>query len=196
MTILRIPVTEDIARLRLHGAAPPTVTAEGRRATWLLSLRDQQKMRHADSAALHALIASVTDALEATPKTVGERLDGIAGIAVELGLGVAKEIVGSALDAGAVDPTETVARCLRDCVHGSAATELVVYLNPQDLELVHGSLSEFEDLREQLGAVRFVPDALAGRGAVRVESESGMLRYDPRDVLERISAEVRREVRA
>ena len=195
MTTLKVPVTEEIIALRLHGVRGKAKTQSAARATWLLSLRDQEKQRRADSAALHALVASTTDAIEALPTMIGERLDVIAQIAVELGLGVAREIVGSALEKGFVDPTEVVARCLRDCVHGSRGTELSVHLHPGDLELVQAEIAKVDDLRDQLDRVRFVADGRTQRGAVRIETESGRLEYDPREALERVSEEVRREVR-
>lgn len=195
MTTLKIPVTADIVALRLHAVAAGSAAPAAERATWLLSLRDQQKQRRADAAALHALVASITDALEATPAMVGERLDGIASIAVELGLGVAREIVGNALERGHVDPSATVARCLRECLHGNSGTEMSVHLHPQDMEIVQQSLANVPDLREQMDGVRFAADPRAGRGTVRVETEAGKLKYDPRDVLDRISEAVRREVR-
>ena len=193
---LRIPVTENIARLRLHNGTPSPATTDGQRAIWLLSLRDQQKKRAADSAALHALVAAVSDTLDALPAMVGQRLDGVAETAVELGLAVAREILGDALDSGAVDVTATVARCLRDCTHGSGATELSVHLHPDDLEIAQQKIAEFDELVDRLSATRFVADARAARGVVRIETEAGRLKYDPRDVLQRISESVRRQVRA
>ncbi|MCR9246670.1 MAG: flagellar assembly protein FliH [bacterium] len=196
MPVLRIPVTEDIRRLRLHRQGAEPEAAQHSRAVWLLSLRDQQKARAADAAALQALAVATSDALEAVPATVSGRIDEISGIAIEIGLSVAREIVGSALDQGAVDVTPTVARCLRDCVHGSGSGELTICLHPEDLRVAQDQLADHEDLRPQLAAARFVADPRAGRGSVRVETEAGRLKYDPRDVLQRISDEVRREVRA
>ena len=105
-------------------------------------------------------------------------------------------ILGDALDSGAVDVTATVARCLRDCTHGSGATELSVHLHPDDLEIAQQKIAEFDELADRLTATRFVADARAARGVVRIETEAGRLKYDPRDVLQRISESVRRQVRA
>jgi hypothetical protein len=49
------------------------------------------------------------------------------------------------------------------------------------------------ELADEVAASRFVADATVARGGVRAETGSGRLLYDPREVLERICAEVRRE---
>jgi flagellar biosynthesis/type III secretory pathway protein FliH len=131
--------------------------------------------------------------VEAVPQQVGQRLDEVAAIAVELGLALAREIVGSALDRGLVDPTPTVVRCLRDCVHGSGKADLVVRLHPLDLEGVQQQLAGMSELQDEVGSARFVADKSVPRGGVRAETGAGRLLYDPSEVLERISAEVRRE---
>lgn len=195
MTTLKIPLTERVVGMRLHSESSGA-PASRERAAWLLSLRDREKQRRADAMALHALAATITDVVDAVPKTVSERLDGIAEIAVELGLAVAREIVGDALDRGHVDPTPIVARCLRDCVHGPSSADLLIHLNPEDLELVETNLTQAPELLEQMRRTRFVADPRVGRGAVRAETDAGRLQYDPRDALERVSLEVRREVRA
>jgi len=194
MTTLKIPLTENVIGLRLFGARP--AAEQDAKARWLLSLRDREKQRRADAVALQAIAAAATDACEALPRLVGERLDGIAELAVELGLAVAREIVGDALDRGHVDPTPTVVRCLRDCVHGSSRADLVVRLHPDDLGNVQRVLQQHSELADQVGVAHFVADARVGRGGVRAETEAGRLEYDPRDALERVSAEVRREVRS
>ncbi len=194
MSTLRIPLTRNVVGLRLHAEGVPGVHAP--RAKWLLSLRDREKQRRADAMALQAFAVSATDALEAMPGVVNSRIDEIAGIAVELGLAVAREIVGDALDAGFVDPTPTVVRCLRDCVHGSSGEDLVIHVNPEDLATIERTLDAMPELREEVGRARLVADASVGRGAVRAETETGRLRYDPREALERVSDEVRREVTA
>lgn len=194
MPILKIPLQKRLTGLRLHGtrsAHEPTA----QRVQWLVSLRDLEKRRRADAAALQALSVAATDAIDAVPRVVHERLDEVAGMAVELGLAVAREIVGHALAQGMFDPTAVVKRCLADCVRGSSGSELVVRLHPDDLALVHGALEEEEAVREQLQRARLVADRTIARGAVRAETDAGRLQYDPREALERVCAEVRREVR-
>lgn len=193
-TAQRVPTSTPIIGLRLHARQQVTGTPRAAKVAWLLSLDAREKQRAADAAALQAISRSVQQAIAGMPTAVGGRLDEIAGIAVELGLAIAREIVGSAIDRGFVDPTPTVARCLRDCVHGSSRADLVVRLHPADLELVREQLAKMPELADEVAASRLCADATVARGAVRAETETGRLRYDPREALERVSAEVRREV--
>jgi len=195
MTIAqRVPVGAPIVGIRLHGKSAAPGTPQAAKVAWLLSLDAREKQRAADAAALQAISRAVQLAIADMPAAVSGRLDEIGGIAVELGLAIAREIVGNALDRGFVDPTPTVARCLRDCVHGSDRGDLVVRLHPADLELVRSQLAKLPELVDEVAASRLVADASVARGAVRAETETGRLRYDPREALERVSAEVRREV--
>lgn len=195
MKTLRVPLVRKLAGLRLHGLQSTPHRQSAERVEWLVSLRDLEKRRRADSAALHALAAAATDAIEELPGVVRDRLQEVAGMAVELGLAIAREIVGCVLDEGRFDPTAVVKRCLADCVRGTAGSELVVRLNPEDLPLVEQALAAAGDVQEQLERARLVADRAVPRGAVRAETDAGRLEYDPRDALERVSAEVRREVR-
>ena len=54
-------------------------------------------------------------------------------------------------------------------------------------------LADVTELADEIASSRFVADATVARGGVRAETGSGRLLYDPREVLERICAEVRRE---
>ncbi len=181
-----------IVGVRLHSRSASAGGAD--RVQVLLSLADREQARQQERDAVLALCRAVEATVQGVPGTVNARIDEIAGIAVELGLAVAREIVGNALDAGFVDPTPTVARCLRDCVHGSRDDDLVVHLHPDDLQLVTSRLQQMPELADEVAATRFVADATIARGAVRAQTEAGRLRYDPREALLRVSEEVRREV--
>lgn len=178
--------------VRLHNRAASSDPAG--KVKWLLSLAEREQAKQGERQALVKLCGQIDAATRTLPDVVNARIDEIAGIAVELGLAVAREIVGNALDAGAVDPTPVVARCLRDCVHGSSNDDLVVRLHPDDLQLVQTGLQAMHELSEQVAAARFVADKTLARGAVSAETAAGRLRYDPRQALERVSEEVRREV--
>ena len=54
-------------------------------------------------------------------------------------------------------------------------------------------LAEMTELDEEIAAARFEADATVPSGGVRAETGAGRLRYNPREVLERICDEVRRE---
>lgn len=187
------PVSAPLVGFRLHPRAGGAASAATGRAGQLLDLKDRELRRQAAVAALHQLADAARGAVAAVPQQVGERLDQVAGIAVELGLALAREIVGTALDKGLVDPTATVVRCLRDCVHGSSRADLVVRLNPHDLAAVQTALQGHPEVQDEVAAARFVADPTIVRGGVRAETAAGRLQYDPREVLERICDEVRRE---
>ena len=191
-----VPVTSRLVGLRLHNRRGPGGVPESPKARQLLDLESQNMRREADAQVLRDLLAEARNQVAAIPGAVQARLEEIAGITVELGLAIAREIVGEALDQGMVDPTPTVARCLADCVHGSDRGDLVVKLNPEDVANVQTRLAQMPELGEEVAAARFVADPTVPTGGVRAETGAGRLRYDPREVLERICDEVRREASA
>lgn len=191
--VAKLPLQSPIRALRLHAQRPAAGSPAAERVAMLLDLGEQHARREAEAATVQKCIAALQTAIADLPREVSARLDEVAGIAVELGLAVAREVAGAALDKGLVDPTPTVRRCLRDCVHGSTEGRLVVRLNPDDLDLVQKSLGA-DDREGFEGELRFAADRAVPRGGVRAETDAGRLKYDPRDVLERIAAEVRREV--
>ena len=193
ITVEKLQVGEAITGLRLHSKATAASSPRGEQVAWLLSLVAREEQRLAEAAALQEFATAAKQAIAAIPQAVSARLDEVAALAIELGLAVAREIVGNALERGFHDPTATVARCLRDCVHGSSRADLVIRLHPADLELVQQNVALITELRDEVAAARFVGDAAIKRGAVRAETEAGRLRYDPREALERVANEVRRE---
>lgn len=177
---------------RVHSRRQPA-TAAGARAQQLLDLKEREVRREAAVTALRDLAQAARKVVDGIPAQVGQRLDEVAALAVELGLTLANELVGDALAKGLVDPTPTVVRCLRDCVHGSSRSDLVVRLHPDDLAAVQTALQDHPEVREEVAAARFVADATIPRGGVRAETQAGRLHFDPREVLVRIADEVRRE---
>lgn len=195
-TTRSIPVDRKLVGLRLHARRGPGGVPTAPEARALVDLDARNRQQEADAQSLRELLWQVAAQVDAVPGVVGKRLDEVGSIAVELGLSIAREIVGAALDQGIVDPSPTVMRCLADCVHGSDRADLVVRLHPADLDPVQQRVASLPELREQAAAARFVADANVPRGGVRAETGAGRLRYDPREVLERICAEVRREAGA
>lgn len=191
-----IPVTARLVGLRLHTRRGPGGVPEAPRARQLLDLESQNLRRQADEKVLRDLLSEARNQVAAMPGILTTRLDEIAGITVELGLAIAREIVGAALDQGMVDPTPTVARCLADCVHGSDRGDLVIKLNPGDMASVQTRIAQMPDLGEELAKTHFVADRSVPTGGVRAETGAGRLHYDPREVLERICEQVRREASA
>ncbi|MFK7739090.1 MAG: FliH/SctL family protein [Planctomycetota bacterium] len=196
MTTTAVPLTARLIGLRLHARRGPSGETVPPAARVLLDLGQRNRQRELDEKKLRDLVAHAEQQLAALPAIVNERLDAVSQVAVELGLSIARELVASALESGQVDPTDTVARCLRDCVHGSDRGDLTVRLNPEDLEQVEQRLVGMPELAEQIAEAKFVADATVPRGGVNAETGAGRLRYDPREVLERICNEVRREAGA
>ena len=191
-----IPVTKRLVGLRLHTRRGPGGVPESPRARVLLDLEAKNLKREADMEVVRGVLADARGQLAGIPGIVNGRLDEVAGVAVELGLAIAREIVGSALEQHIVDPTPTVARCLRDCVHGSNQADLVIKLNPDDLANVKTRIAEIPELAREAADAQFVADPSIPSGGVRAETGAGRLHYDPREVLERICEEVRREASA
>jgi flagellar biosynthesis/type III secretory pathway protein FliH len=192
---MRVAVAQPIRGLRLHRKPAADVPAAPA-ARWLLELGQREQQRRTDAAALLACGRAVQQALLGLPAQVNERLDGLAAQVVELGLAVARELLGQALDQGRADPTPVVVRCLRDCVHGAERGDLVVRLHPADLALVQQGLQAAPEVQEAAAAARFVGDASVPRGGVRAETGAGRLRYAPLEVFERMAAAIRREAEA
>jgi flagellar biosynthesis/type III secretory pathway protein FliH len=187
------PVVGAVVGVRLHSGA----NAQGNaKVEWLLSLAQREAERKKAQASVEQVAAAVVKALGELPATVNARIDEIAGIAVELGLTVARELVGNALEKGHYDPTPTVVRCLRDCVHGSRVDDLVLRLHTDDLRIVRDRLAAMPELADEVERTKFVADPRVPRGAVRAETETGRLKYDPREALDRVCEEIRREVSA
>jgi len=191
-----VPVHQRLVGLRLHTRRGPGGVPEAPRARVLLDLEAKNLKREADMQVVRDVLRDSRAQLASLPGVVNGRLDEVAGIAVELGLAIAREIVGSALDQHYVDPTRTVARCLRDCVHGSSDADLVIKLNPDDLANVKTRIAEIPELAREAADAQFVADPGIPSGGVRAETGAGRLHYDPREVLERICDEVRREASA
>lgn len=196
ITTSTIPVPQRLVGLRLHSRANEGGVPDASPARQLLDLEARNRQREADRAQLRGLIATAQRQVQELPQVVNQRLDEVAGVAVELGLSIARELVGAALDRHLLDPTPTVARCLRDCVHGTGGSDLVVRLNPDDLEAVEANVAAEPALARAAADVQLVADVSVPRGGVRAETGGGRLHYDPREVLERICEEVRREASA
>lgn len=189
--VLKLPLEEPIRQARMLPLQAPVESAEGKRVRWLLQLGEAQRRREAEQKALHATAQALQKTLLSLQGSVNSRLDQVAQQVVELGIALAREIVGDALERGLVDPTATVLRCLRDCVHGADPKDLVVYLHPEDLAPVQDRIRRMPELQAEFGLARFLADPSLARGAVRAETGAGRLRYDPQQVFARLAEAVR-----
>lgn len=186
-----VAVDEPVRGLRVHSRTANLDAAARAKIDWLVGLGQTQARQKAELEAIQRASQAVQRTLQGLQQQVGTRLDEIAGLVVELGLAVAREVVGAAVDQGLVDPTPTVVHCLRDCVHGAESKDLVVHLHPDDLGLVMARLAAMPELQEQIADAQLLPDATLARGAVRAETGAGRLRYDPRESIERVAEAVR-----
>lgn len=187
----RLPLRQKLTGLRLLAQQRGADAAAAPRVAWLLSLQEQQQRRAAEAQALQGLAQAVQRALQGAQAELQVRLDQLAGTVVELGLALAREIVGQAAGSGLVDPTPVVLHCLRDCVHGPDRTDLRIHLHPDDLGMVLDRLARMPDVAAALAAADLLPDPALARGAVRAETGAGRLRYDLQETFERVAAAVR-----
>lgn len=186
-------MTQDVARLSMS-CAPKAVRAlvpsgaEARPARRLLELRDaaleQQSAREATQACSAALVQQLTE----LRGLVEERLAAVATLATELGLAVAREIVAVAIDRQTIDPLPAVRRCLQACVTSGERAGMTVYVSAADHQRLR-SLAELQNVH-----LAVAPELTAG--SVRVHTEAGSVVYDPLEVLQRVSDELRRELSA
>lgn len=186
-----IALEAPLRGVRTLSRSPLADEATRGKVKWLVSLGEQKTRRDAELKAIQATAQAVQRATQQSQAAVMQRTEELAALVVELGLAVAREIVGAALDRGATDPTDTVVHCLRDCVHGANDTDLVVKLHPEDLTLVSQRMKAMPELSDAVAKAKFVADGSLGRGEVRASTDAGKLRYDPRETFERVAAAVR-----
>jgi len=190
LTVLRILVKQPLQGIRIHRVPTAGETAAPR-AIWLMSLREAQVREVERHNELVSTLDAIRHAAERLPGVVARSLDSVVSMATEIGLAVAREIVGEAVIRGAVDPTPTVRRCLEEAVVGLTGAQLEVRLHPEDLSQVMTELEGESALRSRVEQTRFIPDPTLSRSAVRIDTDTGRLRYDCAEVLARISDEVR-----
>lgn len=177
---------------------PGSASAEERTAhARLLDLGAAARDAAAVRARALATLASVETALGQIAVQIDARLDQLQALVIELGLGVAEEVVGAAVDTGRADVTAAVRRCLDDLVIGPGDAQVVVRLHPEDLAEV---LPWIEDEVRARVAVRggpqlsFEPDAGLWRGSARVDTDAGQLRYQVDEVLAAMAQAIRAAV--
>lgn len=188
-----LPVQGGLVGVRLHRRDPAAGSPSEPKVRWLLQLGELQQRAAAEHQALLTSVQALQRALQALPATVQVRLEQVAGLAVEIGLAVAREVVGEALARGHVDPLPVVTRCLQDAVEGGAEGRIQVRLHPADLGPVMERLAAVPEWQPTLARTDLLADPGVARGAVKLDAGAGRLRWDPREVLERICQEIRRE---
>ena len=191
---LQVPMARPLRGLRVHAVVSEEDRERSPRSFWLLSLREaavRDAMRHTE---VMTTLDSFQDAVAQLPGMVRQNLEGVSALATELGLAVAREIVGEAIHRGAIDPSSTVLRCLEDMTTNLSGEDIEVRTHPEDLSQVLAEVDRDSALKAKLEHSRFLPDPGLARGAVRIHTRIGSLTYDHREVLTRVSNEVRAAV--
>jgi flagellar biosynthesis/type III secretory pathway protein FliH len=189
-----VPLHRPLRELRLRTLPAPGQAATDPRAAWLLGLPDVAAREARREAELAATLAALRAELARVPAQIEANLAQAAGLATEIGLAVAEEVLCAALDRGTIDLTPTVRRCLEEATVGLTDAQIELRLHPEDLSHVMAELGRDPALREQIARARFIPDLSMPRAAVRIDTGAGRLRYDQREVLARIAREVRAAV--
>ena len=190
---LKLSLTRPLKGLRPHRLPVEGSKSPGESGEWIFSVRERARAEAQRRAAVQTCLEGIDRAVDAITTNVDRRLDEVAALATELGLALAREVLGAALEKGLADPAPTVNRCLRELASGGEK-EIAVFLAPDDLDLVLDELEKQADPRERLARARFAADPELDRGFVRIETAAGRLLYDPAEVLQRICDEVRREM--
>lgn len=188
---VRLRLGRPLRRVRLHAGGAAGVASPQSR--WLVGARERQQADAEQAEAIERCLRAVKDAIDAVPAIVERNLQEVAAMATEIGLAVARELLGDSIERGTYDPNPTVLRCLKSVVLGADSGEIQVFLAAEDLSSVAGRLSESSELHDWLDRISLAVDPELSRGSVRVESGSGSLIYDPRAVFERIALAVREE---
>jgi flagellar biosynthesis/type III secretory pathway protein FliH len=190
---MKLSLTRPLKGLRPHRVPVEETAGPGEGAKWIFALRERAGKEARHRAAVQNCMDGIDRAVESITTSVDRRLDDVAALATELGLALAREILGAALEKGLADPTATVSRCLRESAVGTDG-EIAVFLSPDDLDLVIDELDRQADPPERVARSRFAADPELDRGSVRIETAAGRLLYDPAEVLQRICDEVRQEL--
>ena len=190
----KVPFTKQVTGFRLHVAPNSSGPQESPRPSWLLDVRDRMVEEAREQAELTRIVAAVESAIAGVPGAIAQNLEQVTALAVELGLAVAAEIVGDAIERELFDPTVVVERCLRQAIVGQDRPELRIELCPADLSLVIANLDRHPELRERVQQAEFVANPSLAPKSVDVSTATGRLVYDPMEVLGRVCDEIRREV--
>ena len=188
-------------RRRLRGVTVHSVSqkfgAPTERVEWLLDLHRKAEQAAADREQarqrLDKILGECEAAIASIPGIVKSKLDEVVAISTELGLSLAKAIVGEVVDQNLGDTPGTVLRCLEEAVPG---VDVRVHLAPEDHAAVTASFAEFPELCARFPDATFIADGMLQHGCVRVESDFGATHYDPRLVIDEVCDEVRKELGA
>jgi flagellar biosynthesis/type III secretory pathway protein FliH len=140
---------------------------------------------------LALLVAALDKSLDDLAARLDQRLAEMAANTVEMALAVAGEVIGSRVEAGALDLAPIVRGILTQAMEVDRQTQAVVHVAGDDLAHLVEKLGFGEPGKADGARVRFHVDPSIARGAVRVEAGKSTWSYDPRTVIERLRAECR-----
>lgn len=160
----------------------------------LLDLKIADELRLARDQAVTVAAESIARALAELDEQVDQALQQVADLSVELGLAVAREVVGRAAEQGLVDLIPVVKDCLSRIVVAPSDSEVLLKLHPQDQPGIVEHLGERAERAEAVVPVRIVPDPSVERGEVVVETGVGRLSKAPLEVLDRLTETLRQEL--
>lgn len=185
-----------LRRVRVHAISQAESQPASPRATWLLDLRVQAERETQERArvtqAVEQCTAGIQRALGELPGLVQAQMAEVAGLASELGLALAREVVGEIVDREIADPVDSVQRCLEGITQGSETATVRVFLPAQDVAEVSTRFAEDASLSSRVTGVEFVVDDALEHGSARVETSTGRASYDPMETIDRVCAEVRK----
>jgi flagellar biosynthesis/type III secretory pathway protein FliH len=185
-----LPLRRPLRGVRLHVVTPSPTPPVAR----LLELKERERAAVRTAGELGACLAALQRAVGALPSQVEARLAEVAAMATELGLALAREVVGAAVEQGLCDPRRAVERCLREAVPGSTGATVRVCAAPADLAILRARIAETPELSEQTADAEFAADPALPRGAVRIETGAGRAQWDPQDTVERLCRALREEL--
>ncbi len=173
----RLVFHAPLATVKGPGARPPERSSAETTA--------QETSRVASELAmLSQRIEDLESAVGELPAIVSRRLDEVAALATEMGLTIAGEILNSRIEKGEFDLVPVITSALKAVVGGTQEALVTVFLNAADLGPVLGRLRP--EKQDKPSPFHFEVDPLLARGTVRIETDSGRLKYDPREVLARL----------
>ncbi|MEZ5989503.1 MAG: FliH/SctL family protein [Planctomycetota bacterium] len=158
------------------------------------ALAARQQAEQDRARAVAALAASLQAGLPERAARLAARLDGWTGFVLDLAFGLAERVLGTEIDRGRYDLAAALRAELQASGQALGPGVVRVHLHPEDCEEL---LRAFDGRpSEALGrAVELERDPAVPAGGYRVESDLGLLRRDPAQVLAALAANVREEVR-
>ncbi len=191
MTALRLRFPEDLAGILSAENAVEEVPFGLPGDDVVDPVRDRREARENLDRSLADLAGRIREMLDEVAKRVDARLEEWSRYAVELGLALASEVLRKEVDAGTYDLAPAVRECLEAGFERRLTTAIVIHLHPEDLSPVIAAMDRTVSDPRFENRVRYEVDPTLDRGTCRIETGSGRIIHDPREVLERMIRGIR-----